>query len=106
MDVLLDGVYVLGVLLGGVGVVHPEVAQSAEFLGGAEVDDQGLAVADVQVAVGLRGKPGVDGHALELTAGGDILFNKGVDEVPALGGFFLGCFDLLCHGQLILPVEH
>ena len=86
MDVLLDGVYILGVLLGGVGIVHPQVAQAAELQGGAEVDAQGLAVADVQVAVGLRWEPGVDRHALELTAGGDVLFYKAMDKI---GGFLV-----------------
>ncbi len=60
VDILLDGVHILGVLLGGVGVVHAQVAQAAEALGGAEVDGQRLAVADVQIAVGLRRKTGVD----------------------------------------------
>ena len=56
VDVLLDGLHVLHVLLGGVGVVHAQVAQAAVLLGGAEVDEDGLGVADVQVAVGLGGK--------------------------------------------------
>ena len=75
MDILLDGVHVLGVLLGGVGVVHAQVAQTAELLGGAEVDAQGLAVADVQIAVGLRRKPGVDGLSLKLSSWGNIFLN-------------------------------
>ena len=69
VDVLLDGVHVLRVLLGGVGVVHAQVADAAEFLGGAEVDGQGLAVADVEIAVGLRGEPGVDRFPLAASAG-------------------------------------
>ena len=73
MDILLDGVHVLGVLLGGVGVIHAEVAETAELLGGAEVDAQGLAVSDVQIAVGFRRKPGVDGLSLELTTLCDVL---------------------------------
>ena len=44
--------------LGGVGVVEAQVAEAAEFLGEAEVEADGLGVADVQVAVGLRRKPG------------------------------------------------
>ena len=73
MDILLDGVHVLGILLSGVGVIHAEVAETAELLGGAEVDAQGLAVSDVQIAVGLRRKPGVDGLSLELTTLCDVL---------------------------------
>ena len=73
MDILLDGVDKLDVLLGRVGIVHTKIAQAAEALGGAEVDAQGLAVSDVQIAVGLRRKPGVDGLSLELTTLCDVL---------------------------------
>ena len=69
VDVLLDGVYVLGVLLGGVGVVHPQVADAAVLLRRAEVDGQGLAVADMEIAVGLRREPGVDPLSLAPAAG-------------------------------------
>ena len=69
MDVLLDGVDVLRVLLGRVGVVHAKVADAAEFFRGAEVDGQGLAVADMEIAVGLRGEPGVDRFPLAASAG-------------------------------------
>ena len=46
-------------------------------------------MADVQVAVGLRREPGVDGHALELTTLGDVLVNEIMDEVLRHGGFQL-----------------
>ena len=96
MDVLLDGLYELYVFFGGVRVVHPQIAQPCKLLGCAEVDDQGLAVADVQIAVGLRREPGVDGLPGELAAGGDILFDKGMDEIFAFGDLshidsFLSC---------------
>ena len=51
----------------------------------------------MQVAVRLRRETGMDGHALELSAGGDILFNKSMDEVPALSRSLLRIFDLFCH---------
>ena len=89
VDVLLDGLHVLHVLLGGVGVVHAQVAQAAVFLGGAEVHEDRLGMADVQIAVGLRREPGVDGHALELTTLGDVLVNEIMDEVLRHGGFQL-----------------
>ena len=60
---------------------------AVELLGSAEVDGQGLAVADVQIAVGLRGKTGVHGLARILTALSDILFDKSVDEIFALVDF-------------------
>ena len=91
-DILLDGLHILHILLGGVGVVHAEVAQAVIFFGGAEVDDQGLAVTDVQVAVGLRREPGVYGHTLVLTAGGNVLVDKGVDKIAVFRGL-----DFFCH---------
>ncbi len=99
VDVLLDGVHKLGVLLGGVGVVHAQVADAAELLGGAEVDNQGLAVADMQIAVGLRGETGVDPHPGAAPPFGDVLRNKLVDKVLALRGLLPGGgFDLVRHG--------
>ena len=81
MDVLFDGVHKLGVLLGGVGVVHAQVADAAEFFGRSEIDAQCLAVADVQVAVRLGRETGVDGLTGEAAAGRKILFDKGFDKV-------------------------
>ena len=59
-DVRHDGLDVLHFLFAGVGVVEPEVADPAELLGHAEIEADRLGVADVQVAVGLRGKAGHD----------------------------------------------
>ena len=84
VNILLDGFDELHILLGRIGVIHPEVAQAAVFLGGAEIDDQRLAVTDVQITVGLRRKPGMDGLTGKLSAGGNILIDKGVDEILAL----------------------
>ena len=81
VDVLLNGLHVLHVLLGGVGVVHAQVAQAAVLLGGAEVHKNGLGVANVQVAVGLRRKAGVDRHTLELAPLSDVLVDKVMDEI-------------------------
>ena len=89
VNVLLNGVYVLGVFLGGVGVIHSQVANAAKLLGSAEVNDEGFAVADVEVAVGLRREAGVDRTAGEPTALCHVLFNQGVDEVSG--------FHVLCH---------
>ena len=101
VDVLLDGLNELHVLFGGVGVVHAEVAQAVILLRGAEVDDQCLAVADMQIAVGLRRKPGVDGLPSKLPAGGDVLVDERMDKVFAFSHFshdnpshFLGFFQL------------
>ena len=103
VDVLLDGLYELLVLLGGVGVVHPQVAQAVVFLRRAEVDGQGLAVADVQIAVRLRRKTGVDGHSLELTTLCDVLVDEIQDKVFA-GFLRYGGLDVLGHCLTLLVV--
>ena len=54
--VALDGVDILLLLLGRVGVVEAQVAAAAELLRHAEIEADRLGVADVQVAVGLRRK--------------------------------------------------
>ena len=105
MDVLLNRLDILDVLLGGVRVVHAEIAQAVILLGGAEVDAQRLAVADVQVAVWLGRETGVNGHSLELTTLCDVLVVKVQNKVLALRGLlgrggtglsFLGhCLTLL-----------
>ena len=96
VDILLDGVHILGVLLGGVGVIHAQVAQAVVPLSGAEVDAQGLAVADMQIAVRLRREAGVDGHSLELTTLCDVLVDEIDNEVFA-GLLRFGGLDFLGH---------
>ena len=81
MDILLNGLDELVVLLGGVRVVHAQVADAAEFLGRAEIDAQRLAVTDVQVAVRLGREAGVDGLAGETAARREIGFDKGFNKV-------------------------
>ena len=99
MDIVLDGVHEFRVLFRRVRIVKAQVAKAPELFGGAKIDGQGLAVADVQIAVRLRGETGVDGHALVLSAGGDVLLNESMDEVPALRRFSLCGLDLLSHGR-------
>jgi hypothetical protein len=60
-DIIHDGVHVLHLLFGGVGVVEAQVAGAVVGLGDPEVQADGFGVADVQVAVGFRGKPGGQG---------------------------------------------
>ena len=87
VNVFLDRVNELHILLGGVGIVHTQVTHTAELLGSAEVDDQCLAVADVQIAIGLGGKTGMHSSAFIAAAFCNILFNKRVDEILAFGDF-------------------
>ena len=87
VDIVLNGFHIFGIFLGGVGIVHTEVAKTVVLLRGAEVDAQSLAVADVQIAVGFRGETGVNGLAVILTAGGGVFFYKLVNKVFALSDF-------------------
>ena len=59
VDVVDDGIDVFRLFLAGVGVVEAQVGFAAELRGQAEIEADGLGVADVQVAVGLRREPRV-----------------------------------------------
>ena len=77
LDILLDGVHVLGVLLRGVRVVVAEVRLSAVLLREAEVQADGLRVTEVQVAVRLRREAGHDGvHFARREVGFDDFFEE------------------------------
>ena len=99
VDILLDGVDILGVLLGRVRVVHTQIAQTAELFRRAEIDGQRLAVTDVQISVRLRREARMDLQPFKLTAGRDVFFDEGVDEVSRLqwlSFFFHGDTSSLC----------
>ena len=83
VDVLLNGVHELHILLGGVGVVHAQIAETMIFGRSAKVNEDRLGMADVQIAVGLRWEAGVHLHPLILSAGGEILVNKIVNKILA-----------------------
>ena len=102
VNVLLDGIHKLSILLGGVGIVHAQVADTAELFRRTKVDNQGLAVADVQIAVGLRGKTGVDLHPRTPATLRDILLDELVNKVLALSAAFFHSrgFDFVRHGLL------
>ena len=76
--VLLDGIDVLGVFLGRVGVVEAQVHRAAKLLADAEVQVDGLGVAKVQIAVGLGREAGADGG---VPARGQVLSDDLADEV-------------------------
>ena len=88
-DVFHDGIDVFHVFLHGIGVIEAEVARAAVPLGDAEVDADGLGVADVQVAVGLGRETGL--HAACVAAFLQVLFYDCFDEVQAFCGRFFHC---------------
>ena len=81
MNILLNGFDELVVLLGGVRVVHAQVADTAKFFGHAEINAQRLAVPNVQVAVRLRRKTGVDLLPGETAALGEILLDECFNKI-------------------------
>ena len=78
VDVGHDAVHILGLFLGGVGIVKAQIGHAAEFFGGLEIREHGLAMADVQVAVGFGRETGV--HVL-VTATLQILLYGFPDKI-------------------------
>ena len=78
LHVRLDGLHKLHLLLGGVGVVEAKVEFAAVLFRQPVVQQNGLGVSDVQVAVGLRRETGlhVVVHALR-----QVLFDLLLDKV-------------------------
>jgi hypothetical protein len=81
--VRLDGLHVLDVLLGRVRVVHAEVASTVVLAGDAEVEADGLGVADVEVAIRFR-RESRDDEA--MPSRGCVLRDDVADEVRGNGG--------------------
>ena len=86
-DVGHDGIHILHFFLAGVGVIEPEVADAVEFGGDAEVEADGLGVADVEVAVGLRRKAG---HHPAVLARGQVVGDDLADKIQGTGGLGSG----------------
>ena len=59
-DILDDRVHILHFFLGGIRIVEPEIAQPVIIAGEAKIQADGLGVTDMEIAVGLGRKPGVD----------------------------------------------
>lgn len=76
--VLLDGIHVFGGFLAWIGVVKAEMTDAVILLGNAEVQADGLGMADVEEAVGLRRESGDD---VAVFAGFEIFGDDLADEV-------------------------
>ena len=87
VDVVDDGIDVFLFFLFGVGVVEAEIGFAVELGGEAEVQADGFGVADMQVAVGLRGKTGVNASAVFV--GFKIFKDDVADEIGRAGGHSL-----------------
>jgi hypothetical protein len=93
--VALDGVDVLLLLLGWVGVVEAQIAAAAELLRHAEVEADRLGVADVEIAVGLGWKAGH--HRLRPPRGQVGLDDVANEIAPRFASRW--CLDI-CHDAL------
>jgi hypothetical protein len=79
VDIRLDGVHVLNLLFGGIGVVEAQVAGAPVLPGQAEIQADGFGMADVQVPVGLRREAG--GHGTAMGVFFKIFLDDGFDEI-------------------------
>jgi hypothetical protein len=77
-DVALDGVDILLLLLGRIGVVEPQMAAPAILLGDAEIEADRLGVTDMEIAVRFRRKARDD--AVDAL-GGEVGLDDVADEV-------------------------
>ncbi len=93
----LDGVDILLLFLGRIGVVEAQVAVARKFLRNAEIERDRLSVADMEVAVRFRRE---SGHDLFVFAGSEI---RG-DEVANKVAPFL-CRRRFCRRHLNVPAE-
>jgi hypothetical protein len=90
----LDGVDILLLLLGRVGVVEAQMAAPAELLGNAEVQADRLGMADVEIAVRLRWKAR---HHRRMPLGVEI----GLDDVANEIAPHLCCNRFCCHWEFL-----
>ena len=63
-------------LLGGIGIVKPQITQAAKFLGNTKIQTDGFGMANVQVPIRLRRKPGM----YSLTKSSRVLIGR--DQSP------------------------
>ena len=97
LDVLLDSVNILNVLFCWVGIVHTEVADSAELFSRAKVNADSLCVADMQIAVRLGRKASMNLFTLKSAVFGNILIYKIVNEVVLHNLFIFNIFNFFSH---------
>ena len=108
-DVFDDGIDVLGLFFGGVGIVEPKIAFAAELAREAEVEMDGFRVPDMQVAVRLRWKAGV--HAAAVFIGLQVVQDDLPDEIrrACLGWSFCAGAGLIrswMHGLFHSSIVH
>ena len=94
VDILLDRIYVFGVFLRRIGIIHSQIAETVELLRHSEVDADRLAVTDMKIAVRFGRKSRMHGQSFKLSARRDIFLDEVIDKVSVLFFFFVFFFDL------------
>jgi hypothetical protein len=92
VDVVDDGIDVLGLFLAGIGVVEPQVGLAAELRRQSEVQADGFGVADMEVAVGLGRKARV--YAPAILVGLQVFEDDVADEISRAGCRIHNSFSL------------
>lgn len=117
LDDIPNRLEVLLFLPGGVGIVVPQITLAPVIFGESKVDGNGLAVPDVQIAVGLGRESGhnavLDGslvvdlveetlleHLFGVIRGRGLLFGLGIGLFSLLGRLWFILFLLLLQGFL------
>ncbi len=73
-----DRIHILDFFVGGIGVIHAEVANAAELAGDPKIQANRFRMADVQIAVGFRWETSVD---LRIRVTTDVRRNDIADEI-------------------------
>ena len=100
LNVRNDRLDVFGFLGAWVGVVKSQVTDAVEILGHAEIGDDGLGVANVEVAIRLRWEPGLDAAAIGVLL--DVRANNLMNEVRT---GLSRVFNRFCHGGNLTGVR-
>ena len=105
-DVAFDGLYVLGVLFGRVGVVKTEVTNAVVFLGDTEVHTDGFDMPDMQVTVRLRRETGLNTSAVHSLR--EVFFYDLLNEIERFFFFAVNrqfCLFHICKYLIIRNIQ-
>ena len=89
MDIVFDRFHVFDVLFDRIAVIEAQVAAAFEFGGDPKIEADGLGMADMQIAIGLRRETG--GHPPIVFSCFLIFDNDISDEIWCGAGLVLHC---------------
>lgn len=94
LDVLLNGVYIFGILLGGVGVIKAQVAYASMLFGHTKIKADSLGMSDMEITVGFGREAGL--YTTTVLTLCKVFLNHLLNEIQTL---FLAAFSnsILCH---------